>query len=270
MEVQNEIESTEVTEQPTSTEAVDSGESSSAPPTEVYKPFASGKEKFKINGQEEEMDWETAKRYVQFGKAGRQAMDKAAQLEKRHKELHTKLGEFAQRDMEHGTFLLYQALTGKAYNPKARAESVQDPNSPNAPAAVDPRDEKLRLLEEKLSSFEQEREKALIETERKAVESELDEAVKKFPGLDDKFTRSYIKSEYRKALQNGEQLSIEDVAFFVAEEKKAQDAAKAKATTERIADNIKQSPVQTPAAAAPKVRKGTLEDAMRLGGVLSS
>lgn len=254
--------------EPTSTEIVQDRPEVSEP-TETYKPFANGKEKFTINGQDEELDWETAKRYVQFGKAGRAAMDKAAKLESSYKKTYAQLAEAAAR-MENGDFSLYTALTGKQYIPKTQQGPAKSPNSSEVPERADPRDQELQSIREELNQFKAEREKIAVENERKAVESELDAAVKKFPTLDDKFSRAFVKSEYRKALMNGEDLSLEDVAFFVAEEKKTQDAAKSKATQQRIEQNIHKSPVIAPHANAPSKKKGTLEDSLKLGGLMPS
>lgn len=269
-----EIEQTEIAteataSEPTSNEIATADRPEASTPTEVYNPFANGKEKFTVNGAEEEWDWETTKRYAQFGKAGRMAMDKASQTEKKYRETYNQLVEAAKRDAEHGTDLLYQALLGKGRS-KATTAPSNGPTAENAPSKANPLEAELRTVQQELRAIKQEREQTAIESERRAVAEELEAAVKKFPILDDKFKRDFVKSEYRKALMNGETLSLEDVAFFVAEEAKAQDAARKKATQNKIEENTKRSPVITPAAPGSAKKKGSLEDSFKMGGLMPS
>ena len=49
-----------------------------------YKPFATGKEKFKVYGKEEEWDWNTTKKYAQLGKSAYQKLEEAAKIQKPH------------------------------------------------------------------------------------------------------------------------------------------------------------------------------------------
>lgn len=220
--------------------------------------------KLKVNGEEEELDEPSVLKYAQLGKAGQRAMERAAATEKKHKELINSLRETAEKD----PFLLYQALTGKRH-----------PNALTAPTKAtvegqgnepDPRDMQLREYEEKLSRIEQRLEQEDIERERKAVEQELGDAIKKYPELDSPPLKAYVKSQYRAALVNGAEMSIEDIAFLVAQEQKQWTAQKQKATQQKLEANKQKAPVITgPTGDAPK-KKGTLEDSLALGGLMPS
>ena len=252
-------------------EAVDTNESTAADTTaqqeaapseaqpESYQPFASGKEKFKINGAEEEWDWETAKKYAQLGKAGQLAMQKAANVEKKQKEMYGQLVQAAEKDI----FSLYEVLTGK----KHPYSTQQQNGAVRQEQEVDPRDQKLREYEEKISRIEQRFEQEEIEKERHAVETELTDAVTKYPELNNPYLKHYVKSEYRKALINGLDLSLEDVAFYVAQDYRQQNAEKSKSLNEKLDYNKKRAPVIAPPSGGDKGKKPmTLEDVKRLAG----
>lgn len=243
--------------EPTSNETADQT-------TETAQPTQSEPEarkwKLKVNGEEEELDEPTVLKYAQLGKAGQRAMERAAATEKKHKELISSLRETAEKD----PFLLYQALTGKIH-PKAGLGAQQA--TPDQSQAEDPRDAKLREYEEKFSRIEQRLEQEDIERERQAVEKELADAVKKYPELESPFLKSYVKSEYRKALVNGLDTTLEDVAFLVAQENKQWIAKSQKATQEKLEANKQKAPVIAPPSTGGSQKKEmTLEDVKRLAG----
>lgn len=226
--------------------------------------------KVKISGEELELSEPELIKYAQLGKSGQAAMKKAADLERKHRELYQSLVQAAEKD----PYALAEVLTGKPrpHSQVATSKTIaqQEPDS-----AADPRDQHLRTLEERLAASEQ-RAKELqdrfeqqdIERERQLVEQELNDAVKKFPDLDTKFLRAAVKSEYAKALKNGLDMSLEDVAFYVAQEHKAEQAQRQKAVNQKLEENKKRAPVIAPPAGGKEAKTATFDDAKRLAGLI--
>jgi hypothetical protein len=216
--------------------------------------------KLKVNGEELDLTEPEVIKYAQLGKAGQRAMEKAAMVEKKQREMYGQLVKAAETDV----FALYEVLTGKKH-PYASGVAQQNGQQQNA-QEMDPRDLKLREYEEKLTRIEQKIEGEEIEKERQAIETELSSAVKKYPELDSPYLKHFVKSEYRKALINGLELSLEDVAFYVAQDVKQQAAAKQKATVQKLEENKKRAPVITPPSGGEAKKPMSLEDVKRLAG----
>lgn len=260
----------------TEVENVDTTEAQSteATPTQPqaapkYVPFAAGKEKFKVQDRELEWDWDTTKRYAQKGYAGMQALEQAAKVEKSAKDAYAKLLKAAQDDPEGLLEVLNPNYRRKAQVAAgAQKLPTKTEGAEATESAPDPRDLKLQELEQKYASLNELLEAQKIDEERKAVAAEIDSAIKQFPVLDDPIYREHVKAQYRRHLQNGIDVTIEDVAFHVAqqlEEKKAQAAQAQKA---KLEEKRKSSPV-TPAGAGSSGSEGkpmTREDVMRLAG----
>lgn len=258
MELDTNVVDTDVTaNEATSTETPDQNAATTAQPTQGE---AERKWKLKVNGEESEYSEAEVLKFAQLGKAGQRAMERAAATEKKHKELQSTLREAAEKDV----FTLYQALTGKRH---PLADQGAPKATPQQSGEIDPRDVQLREYEEKLSRIEQRLEKEDIERERQLVEQELGDAVKKYPELDSPYLKSYVKSEYRKALVNGLDMSLEDVAFYVAQEHKQWNAQKQKATQQKLEANKQKAPVIAPPSDGGS-QKGpmTLDDVKRLAG----
>lgn len=171
-------------------------------------PFAQGKEKFKINGEELEWDWETTKRYAQLGRSGQIAMERAAQVEQKAKTAYQQILKAAQNDPEG----LLEVL-----NPNYKRQSTAAQRDESV--AQDPRDAKIRYLEEQVQKFSGHLESQEVEQARKEIDSELEAASKKFPSISGKVYQEYVKAQYRKYLNQGiSDISIEDIAFSVHQE----------------------------------------------------
>lgn len=242
------------------TNPVESEATEGAQPTQETP--AERKWRLKVNGEELDLTEPEVLKYAQLGKAGQRAMEKAALLEKKQRETYSQLKEAAEKDV----FTLYQILTGKVH-PNASLAASQKTTAQGASEQFDPKDLQLREYEEKLSRIEQRLEQEDIERERQAVESELSDAVKKYPELDSPYLKSFVKSEYRKALLNGSEHSLEDIAFLVAQDFKRYEQQKSKATQQKLEANRNKAPVIAPASKGSASNKEmTLDDVKRLAG----
>jgi ribosomal protein L22 len=238
-----------------------------------YIPFSNGgKEKFKVNGQEFEWDWETTRKYAQLGRSGQVAMERAAQTEKKAKEAFQKLIETAKQNPVEVLKILnpdFDASTLTHRQAQAAAtEAVK--GTEGKEAGIDPRDQKIQELEKRYQSVAEVLEKQEIEKERQAIETELTEAVKKYPELDNKIFKAHVKTQYRQALANGiEDLTIDDVAFHVAQEIREMKAAEEKKKLETAKENRKRAPVSTHQGGSSGEKKAgyTFDEIRKMAGL---
>lgn len=238
-------------------------------PEKPYTPFSSGKEKFKVGGQEFEWDWETTRKYAQLGRSGQVAMERAAQTEKKAKDAYQKLLKAAQEDPVGLLRVLNPTFDASQLTKSQQRQAAGEAARGAAEAdQIDPRDQKIKELEQRYQSVAEVIEKQEIENERKVIESELEEAIKKYPVLNNKIFRAHVKTQYRQALANGlEDLSIDDVAFHVAQEIQDMKAAEEKAKIEKAKENRRRAPVSTPTGGTGEKKSGmTLEEVKKLAG----
>lgn len=80
--MEEQVDTSQSSQQSAPTAEVEAGSQEGQQEAQQYVPFATGREKFKINGQEEEWDWDTTKRYAQLGKAGYSNLETAAKMRK--------------------------------------------------------------------------------------------------------------------------------------------------------------------------------------------
>lgn len=231
---------------------------------EVLSPFKSGKEKFVVNGKEVEWDWETAKRYAQKGYAGMEAFQKAAAVEKKNQELYKQLYDLASNDPE--------GLV-RIFNPqyKSHANSAQAGSEQTQNQAPDPFEQRLTAeLEKHITPLKQRLEAYEIAEERKAIQTEMDAAVKQYPELSDEINQEYLKQQYKRALQNGMNVTIDDVAFYVAQKIKERDTAKMSMVKTKIEQKRKDAPVQVTETSQSTGKKSmSFDDVKRMAGLIS-
>lgn len=230
----------------------------------AYKPFENGKERFKIDGEDVEFDWDTAKKYVSLGKTAYKRMQEAAEQKKQVTQTYQQLVELAKSDPE--TLI---RVFNPNYAPQARGSQKQaSAEGLDQVTDVDPRDSELASVKQELQDLRSRYEKAEIEQERKLIEQELTDAVGKYPVLkDNKFALTYVKQEYRKALQQGLDVTIEDVAFYAAQDIQNQQKEKVQQTQKRLEQKRKQAPVSVVSSAAEHGQKPmSLEDVKKLAG----
>lgn len=241
------------------TSALDATDSLTQQSEAKLSPFSTGKEKFKINGKEEEWDWDTTKKYAQLGKSSSERWEKASALEKKVNDSYRQLMDLANKDPD-GLIKLFNP----GYQGKATAQDAAQSGQ-----AVDPRDAKISHLESQLERVTGSIEKQELEAEKAAIAKEFADAEEKYPVLKgNKFLTNYVKAEYRKLLQAGvAEVTIEDVAFQVAREAQEFDQQKNQQTKKRLEENKNKSPLsQTPSGGSAASKPMTREEVMRLAG----
>lgn len=225
--------------------------------TEEPKPFQNGKEVLKINGEEVEADWTTVKKYAQIGAAGLQAMQKAKQIEKSATETYKQILSLAQKNPEG----LIEVLTGKKWSRSDAAQSKDGATNTETQGQYDPRDERIAQLEAKIEQRE-------IVQEQQAFQQEFNEAITKYPNLDDEIVQEYLKSQYKAALKNGLDVTVEDVAFVVSQKIAQKKSMQAKQRQKVIEQKKKTAPVSV-RSATPKSKSDDsydIEDVLKLAG----
>lgn len=276
MDTESDTQTTEQV-QDTSQSGAPSGDTQEAPGSEgspaqtsspgkaaPYVPFSNGgKEKFKVSGQEHEWDWETTKRYAQIGRSGHQAMERAAAVEKKARETYGGLIQNAKTDPEGLIRILRNEPNwtpkGSKATPESGARTTED-GGEGGEGQDDPRDAQIQDLRARLERFEQKAEQADVETERAAIDKEMDAARKAYPELDDEITMEYVRGQYRRALMshdgNGDPLTVDDVAFHVAQQIKEKRAQKNREKTSVVDANREKAPL----GGAPRGGKGSAGD----------
>lgn len=260
LEQTEQVEDSQQSDSDDSTEIQDETEEKPA----LVTPFSSGKEKFKINGEEFEWDWETTKRYAQLGRSGQLAMEKAAQVEAKAKKAYEQILKAAQEDPE-GLI----SILNPRYQPKSKAPQQTEENQEEA----DPRDLKIRSLEERLQKYESTLEQQEIAQAKAEIESELDSASEKFPIIKDEIYKEYVKNQYRKYLNMGvTDISIEDIAFQVHQKHQENLAAKEAQKKARLEQKRQNAPVHAVSGGSGmtdrKEGESGLEYAKRLAGLI--
>lgn len=254
----------------TTTEPIDTGQStvdtqssaSTSPETEqtttAYQPFREGKEKFKLDNEEVEWDWETTKKYASLGAAGYKRMEQAAAIRKQAEQAYSQLMHLAQTD----PVGLLRTLNPK-FNPQALQQRQETTESGN----VDPRDLEIRELKQRYETVAQTLERQEIEREKSLMQQEFDASFKKYPILKaNPFAMDRIRAEYTKALQAGIDVSIDEIAFLTAQELQKTSQAKTQVQQQRIQEKRKNAPVSvTPGSKADKPM--TIDDVKRLAGM---
>ncbi len=198
-------------------------------------PFANGKEKLTINGQEVELSWEETKKYASLGRTAYDRLQEAAQVRKQVQDNYKKLVSLAQTNPEG----LIEVLTGrKSTAGQSQAETSRQQQAEER--GYDPRDAEIQELKTKIEARE-------LAEERKAIETELNSAVSKYPELDNEIYKDYVKSQYAKALRQGaEDITMEDVAFIVSQQVRQKQVQSVREKQQKIKERRDRAPVTVP------------------------
>lgn len=257
-------DTSEETEIPSSQDQETQQQDEQAKPEEPAAPFANGKERFKVNGQEYEWDWETTKRYAQLGRSGQLAMERAAQVEKKAKDAYQELLRAAQHDPEGLIKILNPTWQG--FQPRG-AKAQQHGDVEAQADQGDPRDAVIEELRREVQTLKGSVEDREIAEERNRVETEITDAVKQFPILDNPIYRDHIKTQYARHLRNGiENITIEDVAFHVAQQIQELRQAEEKQRKTKIEEKRRKAPVSGVPGDSEPSEPGGLEYAKKLAG----
>jgi len=150
----------------TQTQSQEFGQDEATEAPKAPSPFAGGKEKFKVNGQEKEWDWNTTKKYAQLGYAGQQALEKAHATETKAKQsmqnLYAQINQLAVSDPE-GLIRMFNPKYQGTSSRQMAAQGAQTEQGQATEQGYDPRDQKIQELEQRTQSFEQMIEKQAVE-----------------------------------------------------------------------------------------------------------
>lgn len=251
---------TDLDNQTVETDAPDTGDTEATQDQEAQAqvtPFASGKEKLTINGQEVELSWDEVKKYASLGRTAYDKMQEAASIRKQVQDNYKKLVQLAQTNPQG----LIEVLTGRKA-PSAGQSQAQDEQGDQIEARRnDPRDAEIQELKAKIEARE-------LAEERKAIETELTSAVSKYPELNNEIYKEYVKSQYAKALRQGaDDITIEDVAFIVSQQVKEKQAQSVRERQQKIKERRDRAPVTVPPGhRSDKPKEMDLEAVKRLAG----
>lgn len=224
-----------------------------------YSPFSSGKEKFKVRGQEVEWDWNETKKWAQLNHSGYQAMEQAKTIEKKAQTALQQMYEAANRDPE--GFI-------RTFNPnyKAQAQHAQAANGqPGSEEQSDPRDSAIQRLERELESLKSGQEQRSIAEEKQLIAKEIESAFTAYPTLKNVLkAEQLVKAEYARQLRLGnDQITIDDVAFHMSQEAQESEKKRMQATKHRLDQNRKTAPVSTSPTGGSGQSKGMTRDEVR-------
>lgn len=224
-----------------------------------YVPFSAGKEKFKVRGQEVEMTWDEAKKWVQLNQSGYQAMEQAKVLEKKAQTTLQQMYQMAERDPE--GFI-------RTFNPNYRPQAAQA----NAAAGQaegeepsDPRDQAIQKLEREIQALKGGQEAREVAEEKIAISKEIESAFNAYPALKNVLkAEQLVKAEYARQLRLGnDQITIDDVAFHMSQEAQESERKRVTATKQRLDQNRKTAPVSTSPTGGSGQSKGMTRDEVR-------
>lgn len=233
-------------EQDTNVAQAQNDEQSSDDAQEVETPFKDGKETFVIDGEEVEMDWQTAKKSIQLASASYKRFEDAKQIEK---SAQTVLEQIRQKARENPEGLI------RIFNPNwqggtSQAQGRESTEAQRGEGQDNPWQRKYEELDQRYQQLEQRFEQQDVEAERAKLQSEFTEVESKYPIFKDKATMAYLKSEYAKALRQGMEIDLEDVAFTLAQDLQKSRAEKIQSQQKRKDMNRQRAPVSAQPSAA--------------------
>jgi hypothetical protein len=213
---------------------VDTDTTAQTDATQAVNPFATGKEKFKVDGEEHEWTWEETRKYAQLGKMGYKRSQEAAALKKQVADNYKKLTQMATTNPQ----ALIEILTGRKQSPSQQGQGEEQTRQ-SEERGFDHRDAELQELKQRVEARE-------LADERKAIENELSDSVSKYPELNNEIYREYVKSQYTKALRRGEDVAIEDIAFMVSQSIKEQQSKDLRTKQQKLKERRDRAPSTVP------------------------
>lgn len=232
---------------------------------EVVTPFKDGKETFVIDGQEVEMTWDEAKKSIQLASASYKRFEDAKKIEK---QAQTVLEQLRQKARENPEGLI------RIFNPNWQGGTfqaqAQDPTESQRHEGQDnPWQQRYEELDQRYKQLEQRFEQQDIQAEQAKLRQEFSEVESNYPIFKDEATMAYLKSEYAKALRNGMDISLEDVAFTLSQKLERSRAEKLQSQQQRKEHNRNRAPVSAqPSAAKPSGGYNSFEDVKKSLGLV--
>ena len=218
-------------------------------------PFKDGKEKFTIDGEEVEMDWQEVKKSVQLARSSYRRFEDAKKLESTAQTVLTKMKELAHSNPEG----LIRTLNPN-WQPGSPAQQGEAQHQAQRPQEEDnPWQRKYEESEQRYKGLEQRFEEMDIAAERATLHKEFASVTTQYPVFEDKAALVYLKSEYAKSLKAGMDVSLEDTAFYVHRELAEQKSRQIQSQKQKVEQRRDRAPVSG-RPAAPKAKSGGYED----------
>ena len=208
-------------------------------------PFKDGKEKFTIDGEEIEMDWEETKKSVQLARSSYKRFEDAKKLETTAQGVMTRMKELAQTNPEGLIRTLNPNWQPGSSAPSATAQH----NDQRTQTEDNPWQRKFEESEERYKGLEDRFEEMDMQTERVKLQEEFTATQAKYPIFNDKASMVYLKAEYAKSLRAGMELGLDDVAFYVHQELSESRSKQIQSQKQRVEQRREKAPVSSRPAA---------------------
>lgn len=255
----------DTTVDPDSGDSVDTGASASV--DEGASASGDGSYEVMIDGKKVAVSKDELLKGYQLSKASYNRMSEAAKLRKEVQDTYAQLKHYAENDPEG----LLRALNPK-WNSVSKQNTTQQTEE-SIPDSFRPYLTKMAEMEKTVTALRESLDQAAVEKERMAINKEYETITEQYPILKGKAQRAYLLNEYARALRNGiqgpngEEITMEDVAFYVAQE--LSDGQQQ--VIQRVKEAKKTAPGGTKSAAPKKVTEDgyfkNMDDVKRLAGI---
>jgi len=226
--------------------------------------FANGKERLRVNGQEVELTFEEMKRFASLGRAGHSAMERAVDIEKKANATYQQILELAKSDPKGLIRMFNPDYAGE----QSRGQSQDDQDED---ASGDPRDTVIKELKADVERLKGSYEQRGVAEEKAAIASELKTAIGAYPEFKDdpEYFTDKVKMEYRKLLNSGVfNVSIDDVAFTLAQNQKDKKTKQAQEAVKRHAQTKQNATVSgLPSGGSGQSKGMSRDDVRKLAGL---
>jgi hypothetical protein len=218
-----------------------------------YKPFANGKEKFSVDGEDVEMDWEEAKKSIQLAKASYKRFEEANGIRQSAQQSYQKMMELARTNPE-GLLRVLNPNWQPGTQSTQRAATQQ--YDQRATEQEQPWQTELERIKAENEEFRSKFENLELDRERAALQQEFQAIETKYPVFKDKLANNFLKTEYRKALRAGMDVDLETVAFYANQEIQQSKTAQVQNAQKNIQQKRSQAPVSSQPAGGDGKKKG--------------
>ena len=229
--------------------ATETNEGGETQAQEVYSPFQGGKEKFSIDGEDVEMTWDEAKKSIQLSKASYKRFEEANGIKQSATRFQEQILQLARTNPEGLVRVLNPNWQGG--NPQGTTETQRNEDEQQ------PWQGEFQRLSSQNQEMAQKLEAIELDKERSVLKQEFADVQTKYPVFKEKLANNYLQTEYRKALKSGQELSLDDVAFYI-----DQDLRKSKtAEIQTRQKNLDQKRAISPVSSLPSGGEGKKEAA---------